>query len=73
MTKKLVIVCLVNFLIAAFLGLILRFANIYSLNINYRFFTHAHSHIAMLGWAYLMLYLLLVNYFVLEKKTIYTR
>ena len=73
MTKKLVIVCLFNFLIAALMGLLLRFANIYPLHINYRYLTHAHSHIAMLGWAYLMLYLLLVNYFVLEKKTIYTR
>jgi len=73
MTKKLVIVCLSNFLIAALLALILRFANIYPLKINYKFFTHAHSHIAMLGWAYLMLYLLLVHYFAPEKKTAYNR
>lgn len=73
MTKKLVIVCLLNFLIAALMGLLLRFANIYPLHINYRYLTHAHSHIALLGWAYLMLYLLLIHYFVPEKKTIYSR
>lgn len=73
MTKKLVIVCLFNFLMAALLGLLLRLANIYPLNLNYKFFTHAHSHVAMLGWAYLMFYLLFVHYFVLEKKTIYIR
>lgn len=73
MTKKLVLVCLSNFLIAALMGLLLRFTNLYPLNINFRFFTHAHSHIAMLGWAYLMLYLLFTHYFVPDKKPVYSR
>lgn len=49
MQKKLVIICLINFLVAALMGLALRFTFITPININYRFLTHAHSHVAMLG------------------------
>ena len=73
MPKKLVVICLINFLIAALLGLILRYYFIDSVDLNYRFLTHAHSHIAMLGWVYLMLYTLIVHYFVPDKKPIYNR
>lgn len=34
---------------------------------------HAHSHGAMLGWVYLMLYVLIVHHFVPEKKPVYNR
>ncbi len=73
MQKKLVLICLLNFLIAALLGLALRYSFLDTLPINYRFLTHAHSHIAMLGWIYLMLYCLFVHYFVPEKKTVFKR
>lgn len=73
MPKKLVVICLINFLIAALLGLILRYSFIGSIDVNYRFLSHAHSHIAMLGWVYLMLYTLIVHYFVPDKKPIYNR
>ncbi len=73
MQKKLVIVCLVNFLMAALMGLILRYSFINSVPINYRFLTHAHSHVAMLGWVYLMLYTLFVHYFIEEKKPVFNR
>lgn len=73
MQKKLVLTCLVNFLVAALLGLTLRYTFIEDININYRFLTHAHSHMAMLGWVYLMLFVLVVHYFVPEKKPIYNR
>lgn len=73
MQKKLVIVCLLNFLVAALMGLVLRFSFIESIDLNYRYLTHAHSHVAMLGWVYLMLYVCIVHYFVPEKLPIYNR
>ncbi|WP_178987270.1 hypothetical protein [Winogradskyella schleiferi] len=73
MLKKLVITCLINFLIAAAMGLALRFSFLESIGVNYRFLTHAHSHVAMLGWVYLMLYTLFVHYFVPEKPKVFNR
>lgn len=73
MQKKLIIVCLLNFLVAALMGLALRFSFIDSIGINYRYLTHAHSHVAMLGWVYLMLYVFIVHYFVPEKRPVYNR
>jgi hypothetical protein len=73
MPKKLVVICLINFLIAALLGLILRYSSINPIDLNYRFLTHAHSHIAMLGWVYLMLFTLIVHYFIPDKKPVYNR
>ncbi len=71
MFKKLVVVCLINFLVAALMGLALRFSVISDIGINYRFFTHAHSHVAMLGWVYLMLFALIVHYFIPNKKALF--
>ncbi|MGC1204756.1 MAG: hypothetical protein WA839_07705 [Flavobacteriaceae bacterium] len=71
MPRKLVVTCLINFLIAAIMGMVLRYASIGTINFNYRFLTHAHSHIAMLGWVYLMLFVLIVHYFVPEQKPIF--
>ena len=73
MPKKLVVICLINFLIAALMGLALRFSFINSIGLNYRYLTHAHSHVAMLGWVYLMLFTLFVHYFVPEKLKIINR
>lgn len=71
MPKKLVVICLINFFIAALLGLLLRYYFIDPIPVNYRFLTHAHSHIAMLGWVYLMLFTLIVHYFIPDKKPVY--
>lgn len=73
MSRKLVLVSLFNFFIAALLGLLLRYAFVQPIGINYRFLTHAHSHVAMLGWVYLMLYTLIVHYFIPDKKPVYSR
>jgi len=73
MPKKLVVICLINFFIAAIMGLALRYSFINSINFNYRYLTHAHSHVAMLGWVYLMLYVLIIHYFVPKKKPVYNR
>ena len=73
MPKKLVVICLINFLIAALMGLALRFSSLEAIGLNYRFLTHAHSHVAMLGWVYLMLYTLFVHYFIPEKPKVFNR
>lgn len=73
MPKKIILVCLINFFIATIMGLALRFSLIESIGVNYRFLTHAHSHVAMLGWVYLMLYVLIVYHFVPEKLKIFNR
>lgn len=72
MPKKAILICLINFLIASVMGLALRYSFLESIGLNYRFLTHAHSHVAMLGWVYLMLYSLFVYYFTSEKKAVYT-
>ena len=80
MQKKLVIVCLINFLVAATMGLMLRYVFALPLHdfvkpipLQFRNLMHAHSHGAMLGWVYLMLYVLIVHHFIPDKKRIYNR
>lgn len=80
MQKKLVIVCLINFLVAALMGLMLRYVFVLPLHefikpipLQFRNLMHAHSHGAMLGWVYLMLYVLIVHHFIPEKKPVYNR
>ncbi len=64
--KHLFSVPVFNFLIAAVFGLLLRTMLVYSLPFNFKYFTHAHSHVAILGWVYMTLFILLVQYFVGE-------
>ncbi|MEO8774142.1 MAG: hypothetical protein ABI263_03225 [Gelidibacter sp.] len=80
MHKKLVIVCLINFLVAAIMGLMLRYVFVLPLHdfvkplpFQFRNLMHGHSHVAMLGWVYLMLYLLIVHHFIPDKKTAFNR
>lgn len=73
MPKKFTIICLINFLIAALMGLALRYSVIGDIGVNYRFLTHAHSHVAMLGWVYLVLFVLIVHYFIPEKKALFNK
>lgn len=57
MYKTWVRICLLNLMIAAFIGALLRFAFVEEVpGMQYRYFLHAHSHLAMLGWVYLILF-----------------
>ncbi|MBO0353808.1 hypothetical protein J0656_07255 [Muricauda ruestringensis] len=60
-------IAMVYFLVAAILGLLLRFYPILGFNFNYKFVVHGHSHIALLGWVYVALTTLL-HFCFLEKK-----
>lgn len=61
--------CFFNFLIACLFGLLMRGIYIFPVDfINYNFLLHAHSHTAMLGWVYLMLYTLIVQFFIPNEK-----
>ncbi len=58
---------MIYFLVAAILGLLLRFYPMLGFSFNYRFVVHGHSHIALLGWVYVALTTLL-HFCFLEKK-----
>ncbi len=62
---------MINFFVAAVLGLILRFSFIGNIAVNFRYLTHAHSHVAMLGWLYLMLYTFTVHLFAKRNQKVY--
>jgi len=52
------------------MGLLMRFSYLFPLkSINYIYLLHAHSHVAMLGWAYLMIYVLVVHFFIPKNKS----
>jgi len=68
MQKPWVVTCLINFLIASFMGLLLRLSNVVAVGFEYAKMIHAHSHTAMLGWVYMMLYSLFVHHFVPSDK-----
>ncbi|OMQ13587.1 hypothetical protein [[Flexibacter] sp. ATCC 35103] len=60
-----VLCCFFNFLIASIMGLLMRFVTLFHFSsINYSFLLHAHSHVAMLGWVYMTIYVLIVYLFI---------
>jgi hypothetical protein len=60
MKKSWLIVSLVNFLIASLMGLLLRGAFVWEIDwIDYRNMLHGHSHVALLGWLYLGIFILI--------------
>lgn len=68
--KTWIICCFFNFLIACLFGLIMRFVYLFPIDfINYSFLLHAHSHVAMLGWVYLMIYVLVIRFFIPKEKS----
>lgn len=62
-------VSLLNFLFAACLGALLRFAFVFDIAwINFRHVLHGHSHVAMLGWIYLALFVLFLQMFLTKEQ-----
>ncbi len=60
---------LLFFFIAACIGALLRWAFVAEVDgMEFRYFLHAHSHLAMLGWVFLMFYTFLIHSFLNEKE-----
>lgn len=52
------------------MGLMIRFAYLFPFkSINYIYLLHAHSHVAMLGWVYIVIYVLTVHFFIPKDKS----
>ena len=75
--KHWILICFINFFIASLMGLLLRWMYVAPIEgVNFQFLMHGHSHVAMLGWVYLMLYCLIFHFFVpkeAQQKPIYNR
>lgn len=52
------------FLVAAVLGLLLRYAFVFDFNFVYRYVVHAHSHVALMGWIHFAVSTLICYYFI---------
>jgi len=69
MKQSWTIVIFLNFLIAATMGLLLRSAFLWEIPwMDYRNMLHGHSHVALLGWTYLLFYALMVANLVPKNK-----
>ncbi len=66
--KKHTLIALGYFLLAALLGVFLRFFFVTSIPANFRYVVHAHSHIALLGWVYLGLSTLIYKMYFSEAS-----
>ncbi|WP_281226569.1 hypothetical protein [Flavobacterium aquiphilum] len=77
MRKHWILICFANFFIASLMGLLLRWMYVSPIEgVNFQFLMHGHSHVAMLGWVYMMLYCLIFYSFIPEKaqeKPIYNK
>jgi len=66
--KKQIDIAFVYFAIAAFFGVVLRLFAIADIPINYKFFVHTHSHIALLGWVYVAITTLLYAVYLRKQQ-----
>lgn len=77
MKKHWILICFINFFVAALMGLFLRLMYVAPVTwLNFQFLLHGHSHVTMLGWVYLMLYSLIVHFFIpkeAQQKPVYNR
>ena len=71
------IIPLVNFFVAALFGLLLRSMFVFPVEgVTFLYILHTHSHIALLGWLYLLAYVLFVQKFALDtpkEQKFYTK
>ena len=70
---KYTLVSLVNFILAALMGLLLRYAFVGEITFNYNHLLHTHSHVSALGWAYQMICTLIVFSFVKVESDFYKK
>src|SRR5690554_229934 len=69
LSKSWILFSLFNFLIAALMGLVLRGAFVWEISwLDYRNMMHGHSHVAMLGWVYLALFILIGYHCIPSEK-----
>jgi hypothetical protein len=69
MKKSWLLCTFANFFIASLMGLLLRWMYVAPITgVNFQFLMHGHSHVAMLGWVYLMLYCFIFHFFVPKQK-----
>jgi len=69
MRSSWVLISLLNFVVASVMGVLLRYVFVAEIPwMDYRNMLHGHSHVAMLGWVYLILFALLIDVFVPRAK-----
>ncbi|KEO75817.1 hypothetical protein [Anditalea andensis] len=69
MRSSWVLISLLNFVVASIMGVLLRYVFVAEVPwMDYRTMLHGHSHVAMLGWVYLILFALLIDAFVPRHK-----
>lgn len=64
---------LIYFIVSGSLGVLLRLAFIMELPafIQFKYIVHTHSHVAIMGWIFTGLYIIILKYFNLRKKLFY--